>query len=110
MRHIDDAIGTDETVLPMAVHIEDFLTDLANANRPADTLRAYRGDLTAFAEHYDGDLAGMGVNPVRVPVAQRLRSPNTTRTGQRISGRFSRSTVARCAAVPCGPRRAEDYS
>ncbi|MEV6252768.1 hypothetical protein AB0L97_05855 [Nocardia sp. NPDC051911] len=47
MRDVDDAIDTDEVALPMAVHIEEFLTDLANANRPASTLRAYRGDLTA---------------------------------------------------------------
>ncbi|WP_280336056.1 tyrosine-type recombinase/integrase [Nocardia wallacei] len=54
-----------EAFVPLPVHIEDFLTDLANANRPANTIRAYRGDLLAFADHYDGDLAVMGVAPVR---------------------------------------------
>ena len=54
-----------EAFVPLPVHIEDFLTDLANANRPANTIRAYRGDLLAFADHYDGDLAAMGVTPVR---------------------------------------------
>ncbi len=34
---------------PLARHIEDFLTDLANANKPRNTIRAYRGDLTGFA-------------------------------------------------------------
>jgi hypothetical protein len=29
-------------------HIDDFLTDLANANRPRNTIRAYRSDLTGF--------------------------------------------------------------
>lgn len=62
----DGENGTEaEAVVPLPVHIEDFLTDLANANRPANTIRAYRGDLLAFADHYDGDLAVMGVAPVR---------------------------------------------
>ena len=63
----DNGIADDEPFagVPMAVHIEDFLTDMANANRPANTIRAYRGDLTGFAEYVDGDLAGMDVTPVR---------------------------------------------
>ena len=33
---------------PLAVpDIDDFLTDLANANKPRNTIRAYRGDLIA---------------------------------------------------------------
>ena len=28
-------------------HIDDFLTDLANANKSGHTVRAYRGDLIA---------------------------------------------------------------
>ncbi len=34
---------------PLAGHIDHFLTDLANANKPRNTIRAYRGDLIAFA-------------------------------------------------------------
>ena len=34
---------------PLARHVDDFLTDLANANKPRNTIRAYRGDLIAFA-------------------------------------------------------------
>ncbi|PPJ36360.1 hypothetical protein C5E45_20110 [Nocardia nova] len=45
-----------EAVVPIDVHIADFLTDLGNMNAPANTIRAYRSDLTAFAEHVDGDL------------------------------------------------------
>jgi hypothetical protein len=30
---------------PLARHIDDFLADLANANKPRNTIRAYRGDL-----------------------------------------------------------------
>jgi hypothetical protein len=29
---------------PLARHIDDFLADLANANKPRNTIRAYRGD------------------------------------------------------------------
>ena len=34
---------------PLARHIDDFLTGLANTNRPRNTIRAYRGDVVAFA-------------------------------------------------------------
>lgn len=37
----------------LALHIDDFLTDLANANKPRNTIRAYRGDLTGFASSPD---------------------------------------------------------
>lgn len=33
---------------PLARHIDDFLADLANANKPRNTIRAYRGDLTGW--------------------------------------------------------------
>jgi len=49
----------------LARHIDDFLTDLANANRPRNTIRAYRGDLIAFAAHHDGEIAGITAAPVR---------------------------------------------
>ena len=50
---------------PLARHIDDFLTDLANANKPRNTIRAYRGDLIAFAAHHDGDIARLTAAPVR---------------------------------------------
>jgi integrase/recombinase XerD len=50
---------------PLARHIDDFLTDLANANKPRNTIRAYRGDLIGFAAHYDSDIAGLSAAPVR---------------------------------------------
>jgi Phage integrase, N-terminal SAM-like domain len=55
-------------VLPwhqLARHIDDFLTDLANASKPRNTIRAHRGDLTGFATHHDGDIAGLTAAPVR---------------------------------------------
>jgi integrase/recombinase XerD len=42
---------------PLARHIDDFLTDLANAGASPHTRRAYRGDLLQFAAHHDGELA-----------------------------------------------------
>jgi integrase/recombinase XerC/integrase/recombinase XerD len=50
---------------PLARHVDDFLTDLANANKPRNTVRAYRGDLIAFAAHHDGDIGGITAAPVR---------------------------------------------
>ncbi|SUE28945.1 site-specific tyrosine recombinase XerD [Nocardia farcinica] len=55
----------DDIAVPLQTHIEQFLTDLANANRPANTLRAYRGDLTGFAEHVVGGIDGVTVAAVR---------------------------------------------
>ncbi len=43
---------------PVARHIDDFLTYLANANKPRNTIRAYRGDLIAFAACHDGEAPG----------------------------------------------------
>ncbi|MEU5410491.1 tyrosine-type recombinase/integrase [Nocardia asteroides] len=71
--------------VPMAVHIEDFLTDLANANRPANTIRAYRGDLTAFAEYVDGDLAEMNVTPVRAFLSGITEQAPATRKRKRAA-------------------------
>ena len=50
---------------PLARHIDDFLTDLANANKPRNTIRAYRGDLTGFAAHHDGEITELSAAPVR---------------------------------------------
>ncbi|NEW59609.1 site-specific integrase, partial [Nocardia cyriacigeorgica] len=58
-----DTNGVD--LVALQVEIEAFLTDLANANRPANTIRAYRGDLTAFAEHVDGSIEAVDVAAVR---------------------------------------------
>jgi integrase/recombinase XerD len=49
---------------PLARYIDDFLTDLARANKPRNTIRAYRGDLIGFAAHHDGDIAELTAAPV----------------------------------------------
>ncbi|SUE27149.1 site-specific tyrosine recombinase XerD [Nocardia farcinica] len=65
MRDENEVIDEEFVAPPLAVPIEQFLTDLANANRPANTIRAYRADLTGFAEHVDGGLRGVDVAAVR---------------------------------------------
>ncbi|MFI2562412.1 tyrosine-type recombinase/integrase, partial [Nocardia farcinica] len=65
MRDENEVIDEEFVAPPLAVPIEQFLTDLANANRPANTIRAYRADLTGFAEHVDGGLPGVDVAAVR---------------------------------------------
>jgi hypothetical protein len=41
------------------------LTGLANANKPRNTICAYRGDLIAFTACHDGDIAALTAAPVR---------------------------------------------
>jgi integrase/recombinase XerD len=50
---------------PLARHIDDFLTDLANANKPRNTIRAYPGDLIPFAACHDGEIGELTAAPVR---------------------------------------------
>ncbi len=54
---------------PLARHLDDFLTDLANAEKSAHTRRAYRGDLIAFAAHHGEELAELTAAPVHVYLA-----------------------------------------
>lgn len=86
--------------MPIEVHIADFLTDLHNANTLANTIRAYRGDLTAFAEHVDGDLAVMGVDPVRAFLSEISDLAPTTRKRKRSA--FCRWAV-RYDRMPANP-------
>jgi hypothetical protein len=71
---------------PLARHIDDFLTDLADANKPRNTNRAYRGDLTGFAAHYHGGIAGLTAAPVRAfpgyPQAQARRGRLVLQVGR----------------------------
>ena len=82
---------------PLARHIDDFLTDLANANKPRNTIRAYRGDLIAFASHYDGEVAALTAAPVRAFLgevagqARRPASASARRSGRSAGGRSGTS-------------------
>ncbi|MET9243017.1 tyrosine-type recombinase/integrase [Nonomuraea sp. NPDC003709] len=55
---------------PLAAHLNDFLTDLANAGASAHTRRAYRGDLIAFAAHHGEELGELTAAPVRAFLAE----------------------------------------
>jgi Phage integrase, N-terminal SAM-like domain len=50
---------------PLARHLDDFLTDLANAGSSTHTRRAYRGDLLKFAAHHDGEIGDLDTVVVR---------------------------------------------
>ncbi|MEV5893814.1 site-specific integrase [Nonomuraea fuscirosea] len=55
---------------PLARHLDDFLTDLANAGASAHTRRAYRSDLIAFAAHHGEEIAELTAAPVRAYLAE----------------------------------------
>ncbi|MGW5159738.1 site-specific integrase [Nonomuraea wenchangensis] len=55
---------------PLARHLDDFLTDLANAGKSAHIRRAYRGDLVAFAAHHGEELSELTAAPVRAFLAE----------------------------------------
>src|ERR1035438_5958097 len=70
---------------PFARHIDDFLGDLANANRPRNTIRAYRGDLIAFAAHHDGEVGDLAAAPVRAFLGEIAGQAPSTRKRKRAA-------------------------
>lgn len=70
---------------PLARHIEDFLADLANANKPRNTIRAYRGDLIGFAARHDGDIAALSAAPVRAFLGKVAGQAPATRKRKRAA-------------------------
>jgi integrase/recombinase XerD len=70
---------------PLARHIDDFLADLANANKPRNTIRAYRGDLTGFAAHHDGDIGELSAAPVRAFLGEIAGQAPATRKRKRAA-------------------------
>ena len=66
-------------------HIDDFLADLANANKPRNTIRAYRGDLIAFAAHHDGEVAALTAAPVRAFLGKIAGQAPSTRKRKRAA-------------------------
>ena len=75
-------------VLPghgLARHIDDFLTDLANANKPRNTIRAYRGDLIAFAACHDGEIGELSAAPVRAFLGEIAGQAPSTRKRKRAA-------------------------
>src|ERR1700731_366007 len=70
---------------PLARHIDDFLTDLANANKPRNTIRAYRSDLIAFAAHHDGEIAALTAVPIRALLGEIAGQAPATRKRKRAA-------------------------
>ena len=70
---------------PLARHIGDFLTDLSNANKSGHTVRAYRGDLIAFAGHHDGEIGELTAAPIRAFLADIADSSSATRKRKRAA-------------------------
>jgi integrase/recombinase XerD len=70
---------------PLSRHIGDFLADLANADKPRNTIRAYRGDLIGFAAHHDGDIAEITAVPVRAFLFEIAGQALTTRKRKRAA-------------------------
>ena len=70
---------------PLARHIDDFLADLANANKPRNTIRAYRGDLTGFAACHDGGIGELTAAPVRAFLSEIAGKAPATRKRKRAA-------------------------
>ena len=70
---------------PLARHIDDFLTDLANAGKPRNTIRAYRGDLAGFAAHHDGEIGELTAAPVRAFLGEIAGQAPATRKRKRAA-------------------------
>src|SRR6516164_10120186 len=69
----------------LARHIDDFLTDLANANKSRQTVRAYRGDLIAFAAYHDREIGELTAVPIRAFLADIAASSPATRKRKRAA-------------------------
>jgi integrase/recombinase XerC/integrase/recombinase XerD len=90
--NIKDEVGMDPVIRehlgaahPLARHVDDFLTDLANTNASAHTRRAYRGDLLQFAAHHDGPIDALTAAPVRAYLAESAGLAPATRKRKRAA-------------------------
>jgi integrase/recombinase XerD len=70
---------------PLSRHIDDFLTDLANANKPRNTIHAYRSDLAGFAAHHDGEIGELTAAPVRAFLGEIAGQAPSTRKRKRAA-------------------------
>lgn len=69
---------------PLARALDEFLTDLRNGNASAHTIRAYRGDLLAFAAHHDAGPGELTAGPVRAYLAEAADLAPATRKRKRL--------------------------
>ncbi|MCL2580993.1 MAG: tyrosine-type recombinase/integrase [Streptosporangiales bacterium] len=70
---------------PLAAPVDDFLADRKNANKPRNTIRAYRSDLIQFAAHHDGGPADITAAPVRAFLAAIAGQAPATRKRKRAA-------------------------
>jgi integrase/recombinase XerD len=70
---------------PLAAHLDDFLTDLANAGASPHTRRAYRGDLIAFAAHHGEEIGALTAAPIRAYLAELADLSLATRKRKRAA-------------------------
>ncbi|MFB9531674.1 site-specific integrase [Nonomuraea roseola] len=89
-------------VHPLARHLDDFLTDLANAGASPHTQRAYRGDLLQFAAHHDGEVAELTATPIRAYLAELAELSPASRKRKRASvASFCKWAVTTCRWTGC---------
>jgi integrase len=83
--------------------VADFLADLANAERPATTRRAYASDLAAFTRHYPGRAAGITVQVLRGFFATLDGLAPATRARKQASLSSFLAWAYRQEAIPANP-------
>lgn len=92
----------DDALKPLQAVVEDFLVDLAQANRPRHTQRAYASDLRQFAHWHPGPLATISTRCLReffgslahLSVGTRARKQASLSTFFRWTGR--QGQITRC--------------
>jgi integrase/recombinase XerD len=70
---------------PLAPALNEFLTDLRNGNASVHTIRAYRGDLLAFAAHHDAGPGELTAAPVRTYLVETTGLAPATRKRKRAA-------------------------
>ncbi|MFD1939660.1 site-specific integrase [Nonomuraea mangrovi] len=70
---------------PLAAHLDDFLTDLANAGASPHTRRAYRGGLLQFAAYHHGEIPALSATPIRAYLAESAELSAASRKRKRAA-------------------------
>ncbi|MGD9697332.1 MAG: tyrosine-type recombinase/integrase [Thermoleophilia bacterium] len=79
---------------PLAAPIAAFLTDLHNAGRSRQTVRAYRGDLVRLAGHHDGPVGELDAAAIRALLSElAVLAPATRRRARASVASFCRWAV-----------------
>ncbi|GLW06950.1 hypothetical protein Misp01_20800 [Microtetraspora sp. NBRC 13810] len=78
---------------PLARHLDDFLTDLANAGTSPHTRRAYRSDLIAFAAHHGEEIGELTATPIRAYLAELAELSPASRKRKRAGSGSARQRL-----------------